>query len=273
MQASDLEAGLRLTQAERWSHRLADWEFSYRLGQGWVACDPEGNVVGTALWWAYGERFGTVGLIVVDRRHQGKGIGRQLMNTLMQDAGVRTLQLVATSAGMKLYQQCGFREQFLISQRQGVPHVRVVTPPPSGTSLRAVSPADLAALCELDASAMGAPRRHVIAAVLEAGSGVLAERDGQLTGFALERESGRGTLVGPVVAGNEALAVSLISYLLEKSSGFARVDIHSDATQLAGWLDAAGLRCVDQVTTMVRGETPERGSAVRIFGLVSQALS
>ena len=67
MQASDLPAALKLTQAENWSHRLEDWEFHYRLGRGWVACDEEGKLVGTILWWPYGKEFGTVGLVVVDR--------------------------------------------------------------------------------------------------------------------------------------------------------------------------------------------------------------
>ena len=55
MQAEDLAEGLRLTQAESWSYRLEDWSLHSRLGQGWVACDAGGRVLGTAIWWRYGE--------------------------------------------------------------------------------------------------------------------------------------------------------------------------------------------------------------------------
>ena len=66
--SADLDHALQLTQAENWSHRAEDWQFHHQLGRGWAACDEDGMLTGTALWWAYGERFGTVGLVVVDRR-------------------------------------------------------------------------------------------------------------------------------------------------------------------------------------------------------------
>ena len=90
--------------------------------------------------------LGSVGLVVVDRQQQGKGIGRRLMNLIIDEAGSRALQLVATKAGLKLYQQCGFREVGGIEQRQGVAAPQSSAPAPSGVTLRAVMPSDLAAL-------------------------------------------------------------------------------------------------------------------------------
>src|SRR5487761_685913 len=164
MHAEDLAEGLRLTQAESWAYRLEDWSFHYRLGRGWVACDAGGRVLGTAIWWPYGEQFATVGLIVVDRHHQGKGIGRKLMNAVMDEAGARTLQLVATRAGTRLYEQCGFRERDAICQHQGK---ATAAPLPAGSgkaSLRTVVHADVAAIAQWDANAFGTQRAHVIEA-------------------------------------------------------------------------------------------------------------
>lgn len=273
MELRDLEAGLKLTQAQRWSHRLEDWEFHLRLGRGWVVCDADDRPIGTALWWAYGEEFGAAGLIVVDPQQQGKGIGRRLMSTVLNDAGPRALQLVATQAGLKLYRQCGFRERGGIAQHQGVPRAVAPVAPPPGGVLRSVRREDLASLCELDAAAFGALRRNVINAVFEAGQGVVAERDGGLTGFALMRQSGRGTLIGPLVAGDARLATALVSHLLNRTAGFVRIDVPTDAPDLGAWLEGAGLVCVDRVTTMVRGIPPEVRADTRVFALVSQALN
>jgi GNAT superfamily N-acetyltransferase len=269
---ADLADALQLTQAESWSHRLEDWQFHHQLGRGWAVCD-DGALIATALWWAYGEHFGTVGLVVVDRRQQGRGIGRRLMDAIIDDAGSRTLRLVATQAGLKLYRQCGFEEIGVIEQRQGVPspHAEVATP--AGTNLRAVTAEDAAVLAGLDANALGAPRDHVIRAVLTAGTGVIAARGGQPIGFALVRPSGRGRVIGPIVAPDQALAIALISHLLRRGGDFARVDLPGEAHEVAQWLDRVGLVCVDRVTTMQRGgRTAARGPA-RTFGLVSQALS
>jgi hypothetical protein len=102
---------------------------------------------------------------------------------------------------------------------------------------------------------------------------VLAVRDGRPIAYALARQSGRGTVIGPIVAPDESLAIALIADQLKSNGGFARVDIPTDAVKLAEWLEAAGIPCVDRVTVMIRGEMPKRSSEERVFGLVSQALS
>jgi len=275
LQPGDLADGLRLTQAERWSHRMEDWEFHYRLGRGWAACDSTGKLLGTASWWAYGDAFATVGLVLVDQSCQGRGIGRKLMNAAIDEAGTRTLQLVATKAGLTLYQRCGFREVAGIAQHQGPPAAEIpaVQLPPD-TVLRPPSPDDLASMCNLDTAASGADRQNLIRAVLEWGTGgVLAVRDGRPIAFALARRSGRGTVIGPIVAPDESLAIALIASQLKINRGLARVDIPTDALKLAEWLEVAGIPCVDRVTVMIRGEMPKRSSNERVFGLVSQALS
>lgn len=273
LQTTDLDAALKLTQAARWSHRLEDWQFHYQLGRGWAVCDEHGAVVGTALWWEYGARFATVGLVVVDPGQQGKGIGRRLMEAIIDDAGARTLHLVATQAGLKLYRQNGFEEIGTIEQRQGIPNPQVEIAAPAGVSLRAVTSDDAATLCKLDTAAMGAPREHVVRAVLAAGTGVLAMQGGEPIGFALMRPAGLGRVIGPIVAPDPSVAIALIAFMLRRSDGFARIDLPGEAQDVARWLDSVGLVCVDRVTAMERGERLPVHDLVRTFGLVSQALS
>jgi GNAT superfamily N-acetyltransferase len=273
MQPQDLPEGLRLTQAQSWSYRLEDWNLHFRLGKGWVACDAGGRVLGTALWWPYGERYATVGLVVVDRHQQGKGIGRKLMNAVMEDAGARSLQLVATRAGMRLYEQCGFREQGAICQHQGV--AAAATPPieTSMAVLSAVTSGDLATIASWDANAFGTDRTSVLAAVMATGEGVLASRAGRLAGYALAREAGRGTTIGPVVAEDETLAIEMVARLLERRSGIIRLDVPEDATLLRGWLESSGISCIDTAAVMIRGTPLPHNGAARVLGLVSQALT
>lgn len=271
MQPGDLPGGLKLSQAAQWSHRLQDWEFHYGLGRGWVACDDSNAMLGTATWWSYGDHHGSVGLVLVDPSQQGKGIGRKLMDTIIDDAGSRSLQLVATQAGLKLYIQCGFREVGWIEQRQGT-----VSPPVESSSanaaFREVTAADLITLRDLDAAAFGAPRVELMQHLIAVGSGFIAIRNGRPVGFALKRQAGRGTLIGPVVADTESLAIALVAKAIDSSTGFVRIDIPSGTEHLARWLDTVGLVNVDTVTAMRRGDAPEANSGVRTYSLVSQAL-
>ena len=79
MQPKDRDTAVRLTQAEGWPHRREDWDFHCLLGRGWIACAPDGAMVGTGLWWSYGSDAGAAGLLVVERRYRGYGIGRRLV--------------------------------------------------------------------------------------------------------------------------------------------------------------------------------------------------
>ena len=228
--------------------------------------------------------------MVVRQDSQGRGLGRLLMQAAIQDAGTRTLGLVATTAGLKLYQSLGFNETGGIEQWQGNVS-RVALPassaPPAGVALRDFTDADLPAARALDAAALGAPRDALIDAVWQgARRGVAAVQKGQLRGFALLRAAGHGTTVGPLIATDEALAADIAARALAQAAstethGNVRFDIPASASQLARLLEQAGLRCVDRVTAMRRGEPlapmppsphpPMDELQPQRFGLVSQA--
>ena len=269
---ADLPAALALTQQQRWSHRAHDWQLHFRLGRGWIAADCNGTIVGTTLWWDYGAALGCIGLVVVSDHHQGQGIGRQLMNAAMSDAAPRALQLVATTAGLKLYQHCGFHIVGGIEQHQGIAASHAPPPLPAGVTQSAMVASDLGALCALDQRALGADRSTVLRAILGEGAGVLAVAAGHIVAYALQRTAGAGLTIGPVVAADQELAIALISHQLRQCATTARVDAPADATRITQWLDRVALPCIDRVNLMLRGSQPQRAPDARIFGLASQAL-
>ena len=274
MRESDCTAAVRLTQAEGWPHTVDDWVFHLRFGRGWVACDVDGSLIGTALWWPYGRAFGTVGLIVVDREHRGKRIGGQLMKNVLGDADSCVLQLAATTSGLGLYRGCGFLEVGEIGQYQGVavPTPSVPLPEAEGIKVCEVASKDFESVCQLDASAFGVARIELLAAILEIGAGVLVEKEEQVLGIALVRPSGRGKTIGPLVANDQATAIILVSHLLNREPGFYRLDAPTDATDLTDCLAANGLARVDRGIIMVKGQPPNARTAAQTFGLASQAL-
>jgi GNAT superfamily N-acetyltransferase len=270
--AADVPAGLRLTQAQNWSHRLEDWQFHQSLGQGFCLVDDGDNVVGTTLWWPYGHSFGSVGLVVVDAAHQGRGLGRRLMDAVFEAAGPRTLQLCATPAGLKLYQQCGFVETGRIWQRQGVPRPRSPPSLPARLQIIAGGPQHLDALCRCDAAAFGAERTEVLQCIVEPQNVQVALQGGSLLGFALARPSGRGTVIGPIVAPSTPVAIALVAAHLSQLDGIVRLDVPADCGELNAWLDSAGIPRVDEVVRMIRGTPIAPAQPGRIFSLVSQAM-
>lgn len=272
MAEADLDQLHQLSIGVGWPHRPEDWRLVIGLGHGIVACDAIGRVLGSAMWWPFGERFATVGMVITSPRLQAQGAGRELMDMIFAQSGTRDLRLNSTKAGYRLYRSLGFEPIGRVFQHQGkaLPPAAPVAAPPG---LRPVVPADLEALARLDASAYGADRHQAIAALLSTSVGTLVERDGAVVGFALCRPFGRGHVVGPIVAEDDAMAIALLAPHVDAHQGeFLRVDTAQEQGAFGAFLESCGLTIFDSVTTMIRGRKHGATGAARTFGLVNQAL-
>ncbi|MDP3410791.1 GNAT family N-acetyltransferase [Bosea sp. (in: a-proteobacteria)] len=272
MAEADLDQLHQLSIGVGWPHRPEDWRLVIGLGHGIVACDAIGRVLGSAMWWPFGERFATVGMVITSPRLQAQGAGRELMDMIFAQSGTRDLRLSATKAGYRLYRSLGFEPVGRIFQHQG----RTVALPAPAAAMPGVRPVvstDLEALARLDASAYGADRSHVIAALLAHSVGTVVERNGEIAGFSLCRPFGRGHVVGPIVAEDDDMAVALVAPHVEAHQGsFLRVDTAQEQGRFGAFLESCGMTIFDSVTPMIRGNNHGASGAARTFGLINQAL-
>jgi ribosomal protein S18 acetylase RimI-like enzyme len=271
MLESDLPAAHKLSQAVRWPHRLEDWQFVHHLGSGFVA-ERDGEVIGTALCWSHGNHYASLGMIIVSPEAQGCGIGRALMESILDDIGERNTLLFATPAGQPLYERLGFKAIGKVHQHQGTIVQPEVVAPPAGERIRPLGTSDRARLIELAAGGVGMPRAAVFNELLQVAEGVVLDSYGELTGFALMRRFGHGYAIGPVVAPDAERAKAMISYWVgARVDSFVRIDVH-DSSQLSPWLSELGLVQVDTVVAMVKGEAPEPVPGLQQFAIINQAL-
>lgn len=271
MQAEDLEAAHALSLQVHWPHRLADWQFAFSLGGGIVA-ERDGEVVGTTLVWPWGPAQGTVGLVIVDPRCQGRRIGYRLMQAALAQLGERSVLLHATAEGRGLYERLGFVRSGEVRQHQGTALSAPLVALDEGWRLRPSDHNDVAALCELDALARGMPREGLITGLLAQSDTVVLDHEGEARGFAMLRRFGRGLQIGPVVAPDAEGAKALIAHLVGLSAGkFVRIDVDFDGG-LTEWLETLGLLRVDAPTEMVRGAPLAVVPGVRKFAIATQAL-
>lgn len=267
MNTADVPAAYALSRALGWAHRQEDWAMLQRCAEGVVA-EYNGEVIGTAFACHQGA-FSTIGLVIVSDAHQGKGVGRQLMNQVLGTLGSRTALLNATEEGARLYERMGFTTYGHVAQWQGL----APEPVNMGNHCRALTPADTPRLLTLAAAGSGLDRQHVLADVLPTVvQGVGIEQQGQLQAFALLRPFGRDLGLGPVIAQDEEQAKALVLALLGTVPGrFVRVDIPSTCG-LAGVLAQQGLVQVGTVAQMTTGPVPQPREGVCQFALVSQAV-
>ena len=264
--AADMPAAHALSVHLKWPHREEDWAMVQRTSEGFVA-EHDGQLVGVAFACHQGT-YSSIGLVIVSDQHQGKGIGRHLMNLCLDAAAPRTPILNATESGAPLYASMGFVDFARIQQHQGVPQ----TPAPM-RSCREVSPAEYSQVIELANAGSGLDRTVVLNDLLPMAEHVVGiEVQGQLKGCALLRRFGRGHIIGPVVAPNLQQAQQLITHLLRLIPGaFVRFDILADCG-LADWLEGLGLQCVDRAPRMVLGAPPQSCDGIKQFALVTQAI-
>ncbi|WP_206065688.1 MULTISPECIES: GNAT family N-acetyltransferase [unclassified Novosphingobium] len=269
MRVDHLDQAQGLSLALKWPYRLEDWQFAFELGRGF-AVEAEGKLLGTALWWPYGEDFATIGMIIVSPDAQRQGIGGKLMAALLADAAGRRMTLITTKDGEPLYTKLGFARCGFITQHQAVlDHVPAID---TSVPVRAATPGDRSAIDAVDAAASGMDRRVLLDALLGVADAVVVERDGGISGYGCVRRWGRGVVIGPVVAASAQDAKAIVAVLASAYEGvFVRIDV-TETSGLAPWLEEIGLPQVDRAPIMALGAAPVSAPGAMLVALSNQSL-
>ncbi len=271
MGTGDIHAAAELSFEQHWPHREEDWSLFLSLGEGIVA-EQDGRIVGTIMAWRFGESFAMLGMVIVANAAQGRGVGRALMDAMLERLKGRTVLLNATEEGLPLYRKMGFVELGTVCQHQGTAQVMPLAELRPGERVRPMGAADGEALEALYKGATGMDRKALLGALLAEGNAVVLCREHEQAGFAVLRRFGRGWAIAPVIAPDLVGAKALISHWLGTQAGsFCRIDIPEESG-LGAWLEEFGLLQVGRVTRMALGPAPVPGEAATVFGLAAQAL-
>jgi hypothetical protein len=262
-----------MSQALNWPHRREDWAIGIQLGEG-VVIEEQGEVIGSAILWRWGDEAATIGLVIVANQHQGRGLGKQLMLALLEKAPGYNVRLHATEMGKGLYEKLGFVTCGKIMQYQtpslnSVPTVQI----PTGLTLSTATQDDQDRLVQMDQAAHGLYRPELIAHLIDDNQTVMLQDDAQQArGFASLRRFGRGWVIGPIIADSFPVAQALTAALMQGLKGeYLRMDTDA-ALPMAAWFESLGLSNVDSPVTMVRGDVwmPQ---GMQAFGLMTQAMA
>lgn len=238
----DAPDGLALSDAAGWNQTAEDWRFFVRQGRvfGLRASDNR-RLVATAAALPYGKGVGNgVGggigwismvLVATEWRHQG--LATSLMGHCI--AHLRALGatpvLDATPAGQPAYAKLGFEAGFALSRWEGALAQVSAT--------HVTNAVDAAAIARLDAQANGFDRSALLADFLQR-PGTRAPTAADGNGFVLARQGRRATQVGPLVAGDEASALSLLQTAFAELSGPVFLDVPERWTTVTAWLERKG---------------------------------
>ncbi len=262
-----------LTVGVFWPHRARDLQQLMQMGEGYLALDEIGRPLSSAMRFDMGADFSMLGMMITAPRLQSLGTGRWLLDQIMQDCEGRDMRLSATRAGYRLYKKAGFIPVGTIRQQQGIARPIYAPDPEPGTVVRTATEADWDDLLGLDHIAYGADRGRVLAMLKEKSTCLVAERDGQICGFSMLRNFGKGQVIGPMVAENDRMAMQLTApFVLANEGKFLRLDTPMEEGQFTAFLAAAGLGLFDTVTEMRIGPQRRATDGAVLFGLAAHSL-
>jgi predicted N-acetyltransferase YhbS len=153
-------------------------------------------------------RFAYLGMMAVTQAAQHRGIGRALLEEMinrLDDEGVPMVLLDATLSGKPLYLRAGFQTDDQV--RQFALQKQTALPSPS-SQVRLMTPTDITAVADADQPIFGARRERVLEIFLEdfPERSFLYETDGQIEGFLIAQ----GQRIGPWTAHHLEAAQSLL---------------------------------------------------------------
>jgi predicted N-acetyltransferase YhbS len=147
-----------------------------------MVAESDGRVVGS-IFMTEGDPIRGVGPVTVDPSAQDSGVGRKLMEGILERArhatGVRLVQDAFNTRSISLYASLGFdvREPLLLMR--GTPR----SGPGPGFAVRPMTAEDVSACSVLCTAVHGIERTHELQEALQVFTPFVVEREGRITGY------------------------------------------------------------------------------------------
>jgi GNAT superfamily N-acetyltransferase len=228
---------------------------------GGVVAEEDGTVVG--IGWVHPRGpVATIGPLAVDPRAQGRGIGRQLLERLIESAGkgvpqIRLVQESYNALSLGLYLRTGFRVVAPLLELQLAAATPVAAPRPQvGIAVRAGTAEDKARLAARDARAFGAPRPQSVELYLRRGQVLVAEEGTALAGYVMGMGLDANAFLGSASADDPDVLLLLLASLAGELAGrghAVRTLVPAVDRRLVDGLLGFGFRVFRACHYMVRG--------------------
>jgi len=212
-----------------------------------LVAERDGRIIGSNFLDERAKVVG-VGPISVDPAIQNQGVGRRLMQAVIDRAAkrgapsVRLCQSTFHRRSLCLYTTLGFRTRELLSCMNGSPLMQALP----GYDVRAAAPADLSACNAVCLDVHGFERGGELAEAIDRGTAKVVERDGRITGYATEID-----FLAHSVAKSNGDLIALIAAAAEITGpGFL---LPTGNQEVFAWCLANGLRLQYPMTYMTTG--------------------
>ena len=212
-----------------------------------VVAEVDGNVIGSNFLWE-GDLIAGVGPITVDPTTQNDGVGRRLMEHVLERAtqkkfpGVRLVQAAFHNRSLSLYTKLGFEIREPLATIQGAPLKKTLP----GFSVRPATERDVEACSRLCHKIHGHDRKSELLGAIRQKTATVVERNGNITGYA----TAIGFFDHAVAESDDDLKALIAAAPEFVGPGFLLPTRNSEVFR---WCLSQGLRVTQPMTLMSRG--------------------
>lgn len=218
-----------------------------------VVAESGGKVIGSNHLWEYDE-IRAVGPITVDPNVQAKGVGRMLMETVIERGqsgrGIRLVQDSFNTTSLSLYATLGFDVKEPLALLEGSAKGDV----PRGFEVRPITEEDYEACAELCRSVHGISRINEVRNTPPSPSPFVALRDGRVVAY---MSAPQFWPLNHAVAETEADMRTLIAGVSNQCSEPLSFLLATRQTDLFRWCLKNKMRVIKPMTLMTMGEYHE----------------
>jgi GNAT superfamily N-acetyltransferase len=244
MITNDLNQAISLSDSEGWNQTEKDWKLLLENPLNiCIVAEYNYKVVGTATALNHSNKIAWIGMVLVDKSFRGLGVGKMLLTNIIGTLkNVESIKLDATPAGLPLYENLGFIDEYKIYRminplsqsfkKQGFSYE------PESMNLDSFSD-----VIKLDERIFGTARTYLLQTLFRnyPGKAYLIKRNNDLDGYMFGREGTRFNYIGPVCTFSNDSARILISKALESLDHQpVALDILQDKEDLIKWLESLG---------------------------------
>jgi GNAT superfamily N-acetyltransferase len=266
LDVAELGDCVRLAVSRKWIPEEHKWRLLFDVGEVYGIDDPDGGLAGMVVLTRFGTEVAGIGMMVVSERFGRQGLGTRLMTHVLQEAKTASVWLTATEYGRPLYAKLGFRTISYSTQHYGEFEKRETK-----TSMP-VSTSDLPGILQLDKEVFGAPRTELLTRLpaFAEQMRVIDGPDGPV-GYAAAWPNSGSSVIGPVVATDQDMALTLIAEMAGDVDGPVRLDLDHSRPDVLEWAAEHGMEQGSSTDVMVYGD-PLPGDRARLFNPVMVAL-
>ncbi len=245
MHIVDIPSLMQLKDAEGWNQTAEDWEFLITQNPDYcLVAKIQDKVIGSVTAMCYSDDLAWIGMMLVDHAHRGTGIGKLLLQEIIDRLGaIKSIGLDATPAGKPLYAKLGFIPELEICRMTIPPTRESRLDAPGYKNIQAITEANLPAVIASDQKIIGTNRGPLLEYLFDANKTdpYFQEKQDGTSSYLLGRAGTRYTQLGPLSAHSSAQAIALLTEALTGLKGKpVVVDVLADKIGLVSWLKSIG---------------------------------